>query len=61
VPGSAKASPLIRLLLDREMASRSTPGTPHDVLGRRALILFIEWVDLGAQWDSRLGNEGSAP
>ncbi len=61
VPGSAKDSPLIRLLLGREMGSVPGTGTPHDVLGRRESILFIEWVDLGAAWDSRPRDDGSAP
>ncbi len=60
VPGRARESPLIRLLLGRGMASRSSPGTPHDVLGRRELILFIEWVDLGAAWEQP-GDDGRAP
>jgi hypothetical protein len=61
VPGSAKDSPLIRLLLGRETDSRPPAQTRHDVLGRRELILFIEWVDLGAEWESRPGYDGSAP
>jgi hypothetical protein len=61
VPGMARESPLIRLLLGRETDARPAAGTRHDVLGRRELILFIEWVDLGAEWDSRPGSDGSAP
>jgi hypothetical protein len=61
VPGRARESPLIRLLLRRDTDSRPTAGTPHDVLGRRELILFIEWVDLGAEWESRPRDAGSAP
>jgi hypothetical protein len=58
VPGNAKASPLIRLLFGEQMGSEKTPYTsritlmpPHDLLKPRERILFIEWVDLGAQWD----------
>jgi hypothetical protein len=61
VPGRARASALIRLLLGRGTASRSDAGVRHDVLGRRELIQFIEWVDLGAAWDSRPAESGSAP
>jgi len=61
VPGKARESPLIRLLLGR--APESSPGgaTPHDVLGRRDLILLIEWVDLGAEWEPRPAGGGRAP
>lgn len=61
VPGKARASPLIRLLLGREADSGPAGATRHDVLGRRDLILFIEWVDLGAEWESRPGVDGRAP
>jgi hypothetical protein len=53
VPGSARESPLIRRLLGREAGSPPAPGTLHGALERRELILFVEWVDLGAQWDAR--------
>lgn len=61
VPGSAKDSPLIRLLLGRETDSHPAAATSHAVLGRRELILFIEWVDLGAAWKSQPGDDGSTP
>ncbi len=61
VPGSAKESPLIRLLLGREGDSVPVVRVRHDMLGRRELTLFIEWVDLGAEWESRPGNNGSSP
>lgn len=61
VPGSARESPLIRLLLGRDTDSRTASGTQHDVLTKRELILFIEWVDLGAAWESRPDYDGSAP
>jgi hypothetical protein len=56
VPGSARWSPLIQLLLGRDPASPPATRVPHQVLGRRDLILFIEWVDLGAEWESRPGG-----
>jgi hypothetical protein len=56
VPGEARESPLIRLLLGRD---RKEPR--HDVLEGRDLILFIEWVDLGAAWESRPADEGRVP
>jgi hypothetical protein len=61
VPGEARASPLIRLLLGRDPDGHSAVGTPHDGLGRREKLLFIEWVDLGAAWDARLGDTGGTP
>jgi hypothetical protein len=61
VPGSARASPLIQLLLGRETDSQSGAGTRHDGLDRRDLILLIEWVDLGAAWESRPRDDGSVP
>jgi hypothetical protein len=60
VPGSARASPLIQLLLGRETDAQSAAGARHDVLGQHDLILFIEWADLGAAWESRPGDGGSA-
>jgi hypothetical protein len=63
VPGNAKASPLIRLLFGEQMGSEKTPYTsritlmpPHDLLKPRERILFIEWVDLGAQWDCSVAS-----
>ncbi|KPJ96929.1 MAG: hypothetical protein AMS20_17820 [Gemmatimonas sp. SG8_28] len=61
VPGSARESALIRLLRESASDSRQTVDTPHGVLGRREMILFVEWVDLGAAWDARPGDPGSAP
>jgi hypothetical protein len=51
---------LIQLLLGRETDSQSAAGARHDVLGRRDLILLIEWVDLGAAWESAPRDDGSA-
>jgi hypothetical protein len=56
VPGTAAASPVIRLLLGRE-----GQGSRHGTLAQRDLILFIEWVDLGAAWDSRAAEDGRTP
>jgi len=61
VPGKARESRLIRLLLGRETDSPPAGATRHDVLGRRDLILFIEWVDLGAERESRPAHDGRAP
>jgi hypothetical protein len=60
VPDRARDSPLIRLLLGEEPGPTPALGTPHHSLSRRDLILFIEWVDLGAEWDSRPCDHGSA-
>jgi hypothetical protein len=56
VPGKARESPLIRMLL-----GSGREGPSHGLLGRRDLILFIEWVDLGAEWDARPGGDGRTP
>ena len=60
VPGNAKESPLIWHLFGERMGSDQTPYTgeitpmpPRNALTLRERILFIEWIDLGAQWDSR--------
>jgi hypothetical protein len=60
VLGNAKESPLIWHLFGERMGSNQTPYTgeitpmpPRNVLKLRERILFIEWIDLGAQWDSR--------
>lgn len=58
VPGSARESPLIRLLLGRAAGSPQSSEAGHDVLGRRESILFIEWVDLGAAWESMAEDDG---
>jgi hypothetical protein len=61
VPGKARASPLIRRLLGRETDALPAGGARHGGLGRHDLILFIEWVDLGAEWESRPADGGRAP
>jgi hypothetical protein len=53
VPGRAQASPLIRLLLGRGSDEPQTARTAHGGLDRREAILFIEWVDLGAAWETQ--------
>ncbi len=60
VPGRARESPLIWLLFGADMGTGKTQYTrgvtqmpAHDVLRSRERILFIEWIDLGARWDSR--------
>jgi len=59
VPGNAKESPLIWHLFGERMGSDKTPYTskitlmpPQNALKPQERILFIEWIDLGAQWDS---------
>ncbi|NIM51073.1 MAG: hypothetical protein GTN62_10850 [Gemmatimonadales bacterium] len=68
VPGNARESPLIWLLFGKKMASGQTPYTrditrmaSHNVLQPRERILFIEWIDLGAQWDSRAATTVDPP
>jgi hypothetical protein len=61
VPGSAKDSPLIRLLLGRTTHTPPQGMPPHDVLDQRDLIVFIEWVDLGAEWEFRASGAGRVP
>jgi hypothetical protein len=59
VPGSARRSPLIWLLFGRQIDAGATVHNrdvtrmpAHDVLSTRERILLVEWVDLGAQWDT---------
>jgi hypothetical protein len=61
VPGSARSSPLIRRLLGAPPSSEPPAETHHDVLARHELILLIEWIDLGAKWESEPGDDGSGP
>ena len=58
--GSAKESPLIWLLFGAELGSGKTHYTrdvtqmpAHDMLRPRERIQFVEWIDMGARWDSR--------
>ena len=60
VPGKAKESPLIWHLFGKQMGSgqilytgKITRMPPGNSLTPRERILFIEWIDLGVQWDSR--------
>jgi Tol biopolymer transport system component len=59
VPGAARASPLIQLLLGRNGTSAAPP--PHDLLPHHERILFVEWVDMGAPWDSRASGAVNPP
>jgi hypothetical protein len=61
VPGSARESPLIRLLLGRQVSTPPQGTPPHTVLDQRDLTLLIEWVDLGAEWEWRPGGGGRVP
>ena len=61
VAGSAKESPLILMLLGRGTGLQSPGGTHHDPLGQREKILFIEWADLGAEWESPPADKERKP
>lgn len=57
-PGSARKSLLIHLIYGWERLTggrRMPPNTPLSEEEKRA---FVEWIDLGAQWDNLLGLEG---
>jgi hypothetical protein len=58
VPGSAKDSPLIHRLLERGGVSSPPGATGHGFLEDRERILFIEWADLGAAWESPQVQDG---
>jgi hypothetical protein len=58
VPGRAKESPLMWHLFGEETGYESAstsqsvePIPPEKRLEQEERILFIEWIDLGAQWD----------
>jgi hypothetical protein len=61
VAGRAGESPLILMLLGRETGSPSPMSTHQNLLGKRELILFIEWADLGAEWESPPVDEERVP
>lgn len=61
VPGRARASPLIRILLGRDATPAPADRPPHDLLNRRDRILVVEWVDLGAMWESPPPSDGIEP
>jgi hypothetical protein len=61
VPGRARESPLVTMLSGNGTNPRTTASTAHDMLGRRDLILFIEWIDLGAAWEVPPGQAGRGP
>lgn len=60
VPGHARGSRLIRLLLGGDRNPSSNGAMPHANLRQRDVIQFIEWVDLGAAWETP-SNDGSTP
>lgn len=67
VPGNAKESPLIWHLFGERMGSTKTPYSseialmpPRDALKSEERILLIEWIDLGAQWDSQTAIDQAA-
>ena len=60
-PGNARESPLIWMFFGQRMGSPDTPFTgtldslhTQDLLTSNELIQFIEWIDMGAQWDTRV-------
>jgi hypothetical protein len=60
IRGNARESPVVWLLFGDDMGTGQTSYSrqivqmpPHDVLRPRQRILFTEWIDLGAQWDTR--------
>ncbi len=59
VPGSARESPLVWMLLGENIGSGRTPYgrqvmqmPPQDTMRLRERILFTEWIDLGAKWET---------
>ncbi|MHC4330027.1 MAG: HzsA-related protein, partial [Planctomycetota bacterium] len=61
IPGAARHSPLIWWLYGRQLAQtdarnpyKKQPGRmpPRGALSDVEKMLFVEWVDLGAQWDN---------
>ncbi len=67
VPGNAKESPLIWHLFGERMGSDKMPYSseialmpPRDALRSEERLLLIEWIDLGAQWDSQTAIDEAA-
>ena len=70
MPGSARESPMVWHLFGKRMggtgnssaggisAAQMPPEVPLSDAERR---LFIEWIDLGAQWNNRAAPEDAAP
>jgi hypothetical protein len=64
-PGSARNSPLIRLIFDEPGAAGNVAAQinpvghkhPHVPLTDHEKRAFVEWIDLGGQWDSTPGND----
>jgi hypothetical protein len=70
VPGAARNSPLIWRFLGRDTSRSWDRGTEPeqdvpqdhvDVLSPEERRIFIEWIDLGAQWDPLDGDSPEAP
>ena len=66
-PGAARHSPLIWRLYDRQLGMNDRrlnyrwPDKPRShkaVLTKAERRLFVEWVDIGAQWDNLPGPDG---
>jgi hypothetical protein len=66
IPGAARHSPLIWQLYGRQLAQTDArnPYTkrvglmpPRNPLSDEEKMLFVEWIDLGAQWDNIPGED----
>ncbi|MFC1635673.1 hypothetical protein ACFL5Z_12605 [Planctomycetota bacterium] len=66
IPGAARHSPLIWWLYGRQLAQTDARNPYKKQIGRMPLrsalsdaekMLFVEWVDLGAQWDNIPGED----
>lgn len=67
IPGAARHSPLIWMLYGRQLAQTDARNPYRKRIGRMPLredalsdaekMLFVEWVDLGAQWDNIPGED----
>jgi hypothetical protein len=66
IPGAARHSPLIWWLYGKQLAMTDarnpyqkevTRMPPRDTLSDAEKMLFVEWIDLGAQWDNIPGED----
>lgn len=66
IPGAARHSPLIWWLYGRQLAQTDARNPYNKRIGRMPLrdalsdaekMLFVEWVELGAQWDNIPGED----
>jgi hypothetical protein len=66
IPGAARHSPLIWMLYGRQLAPADARNPykktvrrmpPRNPLTDAEKMLFVEWVDLGAQWDNIPGED----